>query len=105
MEVEGSSPTGGILSQMCVISLHVIHCAHSSHNLPSVGIEPGPMALQSGHLTRKQTSQSERTILGNPSSSKEAPFRTLIAANDAPFSASFQAPPSARIFTLNLDNP
>ena len=42
--------------------------------------------------------------MGNLSASAKTLFLTLVAANDAPFSASFR-PSSRGIFTQNLDNP
>ena len=46
-KVSGSIPKGGILSHMCACNAFT----HSiARNLPSSGLEPGPISLQSGLL-------------------------------------------------------
>ena len=61
-KVVGSSPTGGILAQMCECA-----CNASTHslarNFPYVGLEPGPIALQSGNLPSSKTSQLGPRVL------------------------------------------
>ena len=56
VKVAGSSPTGGILAKMCECVCNAF--THSlARNFPSVGIEHGPISLQTGRLPRSQTSQ------------------------------------------------
>ena len=60
VNVVGSSPTGGILSQICECACNAF--THSlARNFPPVGIEPGPISLQEGRLHSSETSQ-----LGHP---------------------------------------
>ena len=60
VKVAGSVPTGGILAKMCECACTAV--THSlAQNLPSVGLEPGSIALQSGRLPFWKTSQ-----LGHP---------------------------------------
>ena len=65
----GSAPPAcGILPQMCVLvnALRVTHLHILQQLTPSVGIEPGAIALKSRRVTRWEARQFERPEIGYP---------------------------------------